>query len=456
MDVITWFVPPSVLNDPRRCTLHKGIAKSLLAISLVASLMLLGDLFVRGDLPSVEYALFAAGIATPVFGALLIRATGDISLGLVTTNIGGILIVAVWSFLTGGFSSVALPVFLANLALLSTFGNTAILLATGALLTAALVFLYLATALGWLPASFIPAAATPALMLTSMLGSAGLVVLAGVVVVRDRAIVKARLRSAQHAAEQSSRAKSVFLTSISHEFRTPLTAILELAELLRSDQANPLTEEQLGNIGHVSSEAKHLLGLVTQVLDMSRLETDELKVRMEPVRTDEIIAPCLSIVELNASKKGVALIDDCASAAAWVVWADHALIKQVLLNLLSNAVKFNRDGGTVTVSCRAAGTAYLRIGVADTGVGIASGRRDQLFEPFARLGAESGSVQGAGLGLAIAKRLTERMHGRIGYESIEGLGSTFWVELPLAEAHALHSQPEIAAPATPPADRIWR
>jgi signal transduction histidine kinase len=112
------------------------------------------------------------------------------------------------------------------------------------------------------------------------------------------------------------------------------------------------------------------------------------------------------------------------------------LVKQVLLNLLSNAVKFNRDSGTITVSCQPAGSDYLRIGVADTGDGVASGKQDELFEPFARLGAEAGTIQGAGLGLALAKRLTERMRGRIGYASTPGRGSTFWLELPLAEAHA--------------------
>ncbi|OHC61797.1 MAG: hypothetical protein A2040_14520 [Rhodocyclales bacterium GWA2_65_19] len=108
----------------------------------------------------------------------------------------------------------------------------------------------------------------------------------------------------------------------------------------------------------------------------------------------------------------------------------------MLLNLLSNAVKFNRAGGTATISCRPAGADYLRISVADTGVGIAAARRDELFQPFSRLGLEDGAIQGAGLGLVMSKRLIERMRGRIGFESVEGVGSSFWVELPLAEARA--------------------
>ncbi|MDP2822501.1 MAG: HAMP domain-containing sensor histidine kinase [Sulfuritalea sp.] len=347
MDAITWFVPPNVLQDPRKNTRHRGIAKSLPTISLVVSLMYLGVCFVRGTLPIAEHAMFVAGILTPILGALPIRATGDIGMGLVVTNIGGILIIAIWAFLTGGITSIALPGFLANIALLSTFGNPAILLAMG--------------------------------------------------------------------------------------------AILELAERLRAEPEHALSKEQLASIGHISTAGRHLLGLVTQVLDMSRIEAGDLRLNMEPVRTDQVIAPCLSLVELAAEKQRISLVDDCDASADWIVCADLALIKQVLLNPLSNAVKFNREGGSVTVSCQRAGAAYLRISVADTGIGVAADRKDELFEPFSRLGAEAGNIQGAGLGLAISKQLIERMRGRIGYDSTEGLGSTFWVELPLAETHVLRS-----------------
>lgn len=439
MDVITWFVPPNALPDPRRNTRHRGIAKSLLTISLVVSLMYLGVAFVRDTMPFAEHVMFAAGILTPVFGALLIRVTGDISLGLVVTNIGGILVIAVWAFLTGGITSIALPGFLANIALLSTFGNPAILLVMGAILGAALLFLYTATMQSWLPISMIPDTEMPGLMLTSMLGSVGIVVLAGFVVARDRAQVKTMLRTAQRAAEQSSRAKTVFLTSISNEFRTPLITILELAERLRAEPANSLTKDQLASIGHITNSGRHLLGLVTQVLDMSRIEAGELKLNMEPIHTDQLIPPCLSLVALAAEKKRVGLVDACSAATDWIVWADRAMVKQVLLNLLSNAVKFNRQGGSVTISCQRAGTAYLRISVADTGIGIASDWKNELFEPFSRLGAEGGNFQSTGLSLAISKQLIDRMRGRIGYESTVGIGSTFWIELPLAESSALRA-----------------
>ncbi|MCF8179646.1 MAG: HAMP domain-containing histidine kinase, partial [Sulfuritalea sp.] len=368
-----------------------------------------------------------------IIGAVMIRITGDISLGLVSTNSAGILIIAIWAFFSGGIHSVALPVMLANLALLSTFGDVAMLMLMGSTLAVALVFLYRATAAHWLPASFIPDSATSALMLTSMLGSAGLVVLAGVSVARDRARVKSHLRSAQLAAEQSSRAKSVFLTSVSNEFREPLTTILSLAEKLRAGKTNPLDKEQLDSIDHVSVAGRHLLGLLTQVLDMSRIEAGELRVEVNPISVNEILLPCMAIFELEAQRKEISLLNATGSLGEAAIWADHALLKQVILNLLSNAVKFNHKGGTVTVFCEKARPAYLRIGVTDTGRGIAVKRKNELFVPFARLGEETGSIRGAGLGLAIAKQLTEKMRGRIGFDSTEGLGSTFWIELPLAE-----------------------
>jgi signal transduction histidine kinase len=436
MDVINFFVPPAARDDPRRNTRHRGIAKSMLTISLVVSLMLLGVVLVRGHLPAVEYALFAAGILFPVIGALLIRFTADITLGLVVANFGGVLIIGVWAFLTGGINSIALPGFLANLALQSTFGNAAILLVTGAALAAALVFLYMATAMGWVPASFIAAADEPGVMLTSMLGSAGMVVLAGVVVARDRARVKAYLLEAQAAAEQSSRAKAVFLRSMGHEFRAPLDAILGLAERLDSGKEQPLSAAQRQDAEGILAAGRHLGDLLAQVLEMSRAEKDELSLNIEPVIAQEMVAPCLAMIGLEAQRKGIALVDDCGAQGAAMVWADRVLIRQVLLNLLGNAVKFNRPGGTVSISCQAARAAYLRIAITDTGFGIAAERQHELFEPFSRLGREEGAIEGTGLGLVMSKRLVERMRGRIGFESMQGIGSTFWVELPLAETKA--------------------
>lgn len=435
MDFIDWFVPPGHDDEPRRVMRHRGIAKSLLTISLVVSVMLLTVVVFGGRLSGTEYALFAAGIVTPLLGALLIRETGNITLGLVATNGGGIVILAVWAFVSGGIVSIALPGFLANLALLSTFGNATMLLAVGAALAATLFFLYLATAMAWLPPSIVAAADLPGLMLTSMVGSVAIVVISGLFVARDRALVKARLLEARRAAEASSRAKAVFLRSMGHEFRAPLDAILGFVGRIEDDAGDSLGEDQRRRLDRIRTASLHLEDLLGQVLEMSRLETEDLSLTIEPLRLDGIIEPCLAIIELEAQKQGVDLIDDSADCDSRVVWADRVLIRQVLLNFLCNGIKFNRRGGTLTVSAQPAGGAFLRVVVTDTGTGIASARQREVFEPFSRLGLEEGSIQGAGLGLVMSKRLVERMHGRIGFESTEGIGSSFWFELPLAETN---------------------
>jgi signal transduction histidine kinase len=413
-------------------TRHRGITKALLTISLVVTLMLLAVALLRGRLSLAEYTLFAVCIVTPVLGALLIRATASITLGLVATNLGGILIVTVWAFLSGGILSIAVPAFLANIALLGTFGNVPILLGMGAVLAAALVFLYLATALGWMPVSMVAATDLPGLMLTSMLGSAAIVVLAGYFLARDRALVKARLQDARRAAEQSSRAKAAFLRSMSQEFRAPLDAILGLAESLRTEGQLPEQARQLALQDIVTSG--HYLGdLLGQLLEMSRVEADDLSVRIESVSVAEVVAPCLAILGPVARRQRVSLLDECAVHSERLIWADRVLVRQVLLNLLSNAVKFNRPDGTVTVSCEPVAGPYLRILVADTGSGIPKSRQRELFEPLSSFGLKQGSIHGGGLGLIVSKRLIERMRGRTGFESIEGLGSKFWIELPMAE-----------------------
>ncbi len=433
MDYLDWFVPTGLRDEPRMRTRHRGITKALLTISLVVTLMLLAIGLLRGRLSLAEYVLFAACITTPVFGALLIRSTASISLGLVATNLGGILIVTLWAFLSGGILSIALPAFLANIALLGTFGNVTLLLAMGAALAAALLFLYLATVLNWVPATIVAASDLPGLMLTSMLGSTAIVVLAGYFLARDRALVKARLQEARRAAEQSSRAKAAFLRSMSQEFRAPLDAILSLAEGLRSGTEPSADAARQQALQDIVTSGQYLGDLLGQVLEMSRVEADDLTVRIEAVPVAEVVRPCLAIVGPVARRQRVEMRDECTDHAERRVWADRVLLRQVLLNLLSNAVKFNRADGKVTMSCELPAGGYLRLVVADDGPGIPKARQRELFEPFSRLGLEQGSVHGAGLGLAMSKRMVEKMRGRIGFDSVEGLGSSFWIELPLAE-----------------------
>ncbi|MDE1950693.1 MAG: PAS domain S-box protein, partial [Burkholderiales bacterium] len=223
--------------------------------------------------------------------------------------------------------------------------------------------------------------------------------------------------------------KSVFLANMSHELRTPLNAIMGFGGLLERDpNLSPKVRDWAAKIGE---SGRHLLALIDNVLDVSRLETGQLEVRTEAVALAPVIEACLGRVGARAASRGVELVA-AGSGCALSVRADRGRLEQVLVHLLSNAIKFNRVDGRVEVSCGAAG-AWLRVAVSDTGAGLDAAQRARLFAPFERLDADRLYVEGTGIGLALSKRLIEAMGGRIGVDSTPGSGSTFWIELQLID-----------------------
>jgi PAS domain S-box-containing protein len=237
------------------------------------------------------------------------------------------------------------------------------------------------------------------------------------------------LEASKSLAEKANLAKSDFLSSMSHELRSPLNAIIGFAQLMESDRPPPNATQQ-GSIEQILQAGWYLLELINEILDLALIESGRLTPSMEPVSLREVLLECQDLVMPQATKHAIALAFPALDDVRFVVRADRTRLKQVLINLLSNSIKYNRPAGTVTVDCSAESEGRVRVTVTDTGDGLTEVQLAQLFQSFNRLGRELGNEQGTGIGLVVSKRLIEMMKGVIGVTSTLGVGSSFWIELP--------------------------
>lgn len=242
---------------------------------------------------------------------------------------------------------------------------------------------------------------------------------------RRRSTEQALIQSKEEA-ERANLAKSEFLSSMSHELRTPMNAILGFAQLLAMETLAPDHKEQ---VGEIISAGNHLLSLINEVLDLAKIETGKLEILREPVVLNDVLRECEALLLPQAQLRQISVDLDIGTGPTITLHADRMRLKQILLNLLSNAIKYNRDRGSIEVTCRE-DAKTVHIAVTDTGKGIAPERQSQVFAAFERLGAETSGIEGTGIGLVITKSLVELMHGEIGFRSSAGTGSTFWFTLP--------------------------
>ena len=243
----------------------------------------------------------------------------------------------------------------------------------------------------------------------------------------------AEAQQARAAAEASNHAKSDFLSRMSHELRTPLNAMLGFAQLLELDKRHPLADAQRPWVGQIQHAGWHLLEMINDVLDLSRIESGNVRLQIEPLELSALLARTVPLVEEAARKRGIRISLDLAPNAMRVQ-GDSTRVKQILTNLLTNAVKYNADQGRIHVATRMHGL-EIEISVTDTGLGMTPEQMAELFQPFNRLGRERSTQEGTGIGLVISKRLAELMGGNLRARSVTGEGSVFILSLPTLQGH---------------------
>jgi signal transduction histidine kinase/CheY-like chemotaxis protein len=258
----------------------------------------------------------------------------------------------------------------------------------------------------------------------------------------------AELTAARDAAMRATQAKNSFLSSTSHELRTPLNSILGFAQLL---QMSELSEEDSDGVDRILGAGRHLLALINELIDIARIESGDLGLSLEPVLVRPLIEECSQLMAPIAAERSIPIIRDRAHPAL-AVYADRQRLAQVLVNLISNAIKYNHRGGTITISCAEEGTGQVNIVVTDTGPGLTPDDLERIFVAFERLGAEQTAVEGTGIGLPLARALTEAMKGHLTVSSVFGQGAAFTVSLPRAPdlIHVPAPSPALAAPAAGP------
>lgn len=250
--------------------------------------------------------------------------------------------------------------------------------------------------------------------------------------VAELAVLNKDLELAKTQADIANRAKSTFLSNMSHELRTPLNAILGFAQILTSETLSTTLDEKREFAQHIEEAGIHLLTLINEILDLAKVESGSMSLSLEPVALEDVFAECSTMIEPLSKKRTIGV--EFKPVHDLHVFADRIRLKQILINLLSNAIKYNRPDGMVTVNCEITDGKQLRIYVQDTGIGLTAAQLETIFQPFNRLGREVFDEEGTGIGLALVKHLADAMHGKIGIASEIGVGSTFWIELPMSDS----------------------
>ncbi len=431
--IVGFFLPAGALRDFRSPQRFVVSIRAFLIITVIASISAPAYLFFFPDASLLEIVLILLGAAAPLVGALIVKFSASLTSAVLIANLVGVAVLAYFCWLTGGILSPVIPWFLGCLALVSGFGDLRVTVIITAAMLSAIVAMYVGAELGLQPESLVHEDNRNGLHFVGIIGTALLVAIAVFSTAAARRHTRRKLAAALLEAQMASEAKSRFLSNMSHELRTPLNAVLGFAQVLQADTSAPLTDRQRASVDHIRTGGEHLLSLISDILDMTRIEEDQMRFDIDDVDLAPVVAECLAMAEPLASKAAIAI--EVEPVPDTCVRADPTRLKQIVFNLLGNAIKYNRENGKVSVDVVAHQAGRVRIRVRDTGPGIAEDLRAELFQPFHRL-PNTTTVDGLGIGLALSRRIARMMKGDVNFQSTPGQGSVFWLELPVAELDA--------------------
>ncbi len=252
--------------------------------------------------------------------------------------------------------------------------------------------------------------------------------------INDLKVTQESLILSKENAEKANNAKSDFLAKMSHELRTPLNAILGFAQVLKMPTGNPLNESQSQNLDFIIKGGNHLLELINEILDLSKIESGKLQLSIENVNIGPFLEETLDLAKPLGDKYGVVINNEINLSSEDFIVADYFRLRQVVLNLLSNAIKYNKPNGSVSLGYKVLESEFIQVYVKDTGLGISDKDKKAIFEPFNRLSNQNSSIEGTGIGLTISKNLIEAMSGSIYFSTTLGQGTTFYIDLPKGKA----------------------
>jgi len=424
-------LPERANESPRNRSRYLGVYTALVVIGCIVAGILPFYFWLNNPMTWDETTALVFSLIAPFLAILVIRQTGNLAYGMFAASLPLTITFTIMAWHHNGLGSFVIPWYITIIVIQSLFGHRTLFLLTGFNLVLAFIFLFLAGHFGYLPEETLSPDNYNWMYLISLLTSMMAIVWVGSNGLVRRAKSKEILRLVSEQAESANLAKSRFVSSMSHELRTPLNSILGFSQILKTDTTQSLTEDQTESVDLISNAGTHLLQLINQILDMSRIEAGELEVNLDDIDLSNAIASGIDIITVQAEKAGITIENHVVDEL--VVKADNLLINQVLLNLLSNAVKYNRPEGNITIQSGTDGDGMAQISITDTGMGIPEDQIGYLFQSFNRLGAENTAIEGTGIGLVITEKLLKAQNGDIQVASVVDEGSTFSFKLPLSD-----------------------